>query len=130
MYIKRPILFYSNDIQAVTLAYYIYSGDTGLFDASWQTSDSKFTTSEEEPAENQLQVQLLNTPGSLEVSDDNDSRLEQGSVSAEEQQGTQRRSLLEMIGESSTEEHKQNDQTSTVLTDIPRVSRELVLDND
>ena len=88
--------------------FYIYSGDTGLLEASRLTSDSEFTRSEKESAENQLQVQLLNSPDPLEVSDDNDSRLEQ--------QGTQRRSLLEMILE-------HNDQTSYV-------SRELVLDND
>ena len=92
----------------------IYSGDTGLLEASRLTSDSKLTTSEKEPAENEFQVQLLNTPDLLEVSDDNDCRLEQGSVSAEEQQGTQRRSLLEMIVDSFSEGHKHNDRTSYV----------------
>ncbi|KAK3780745.1 hypothetical protein RRG08_000843 [Elysia crispata] len=93
---------------ACLLAAMVYVGDTGLLEASRLTSDSEFTRSEKESAENQLQVQLLNSPDPLEVSDDNDSRLEQ--------QGTQRRSLLEMILE-------HNDQTSYV-------SRELVLDND
>ena len=95
-------------------SFIIYSGHTGLLDASRLTSDSTLTTSEEEPSENEFQVQLLNTPDLLEVSDDKDSRPEQGRVSAEEQQGTQRRSLLEMVVDSFSEGQKHNDRTSYV----------------